>query len=77
VSGPDGTSELEVDTAGGGRRTAIDAGDPYAAQARYFLGCVQAASAPEDGDPATSLLGLRLALAAADSLSIGGPVDVP
>jgi predicted dehydrogenase len=77
ASGPDGTSELEVDAAGGAWRTVIDAGNPYAAQARYFLGCVQAASAPEDGDPATSLLGLRLALAAADSLSTRGPVDVP
>jgi predicted dehydrogenase len=72
-----GVSELEVELASVPRRTAVDAGEPYTAQARYFLECVRTGSAPRHGDPAASLAALRLALAARTALLSGTPVDLP
>lgn len=79
TSGGDATrggSELEVEVAGAPRRTTVPAGEPYTAQARYFLECVRAGSAPLHGDPAASLAALRLALAARTALRSGTPVDL-
>lgn len=72
-----GGSELEVDVAAGARRRRLDAGEPYTAQARFFLECVRTGSAPVHGDPAASLAALRLAVAARTALLNGTPVDLP
>jgi predicted dehydrogenase len=71
-----GGSELEVEADGVRRSTTIDVGEPYTAQARYFLECVRTGSAPVHGDPAASLAALRLALGARAALLSGTPVDL-
>ena len=75
-SGPGGPSVLDVVTADGPTSMDIEPGDPFAEQARYFLGCVASGTPPADGSAEDSLTALTLALAARASLRAGTRLPV-
>ncbi|WP_431246353.1 Gfo/Idh/MocA family protein [Leifsonia xyli] len=53
-----------------------DAGDAFAAQARYFLECVDSGRAPERAPVASAVEALRVALAARESARTGRRVEL-
>ncbi|MCS7241514.1 Gfo/Idh/MocA family protein [Candidatus Caldatribacterium sp.] len=60
---------------GGSRREIqVPGGDPYGAELRYFLNCVERKSPPELGTADQAILALRVALAAQRSASGGNSV---
>ena len=72
----DDLSELEVDGAEGAARSRVAPGEPYVAQASYFLDRVRTGEPPVHGDPADALAAVRLALGARSSLAAGSPVEL-
>lgn len=54
----------------------VAGGNPYAAQARYFLGCVERGADPDFCPTDSAILALAVSLAARESFATGRPVGV-
>ncbi|MEO6943712.1 MAG: Gfo/Idh/MocA family oxidoreductase [Lacisediminihabitans sp.] len=74
-SGSDGDS-YQMMTAAGALASPITRGNPYAAQARYFLDCVERNAAPEFCPTDSAVLALAVSLAARESYAAGRVVEV-
>lgn len=70
---------LSITTAAECIVVSVDRVDPFVEQARYFLDCVTRGERPVEGSPESSLLALRVAIAAGESLATGDRVvfDAP
>lgn len=74
--GADGRSDLAVVDPGGARRSVVDPGDPFVAQARYFLSCIESGRPPERSDAASAGVALQVSLGARRSLETGRRVEL-
>lgn len=66
--------QLSITTATERNVVSVHPGDPFVEQARYFLNCVANGERPMEGSAGSSLLALRVAIAARESLATGDRV---
>lgn len=75
LGGTSGDSYWTMTGAAAETRPIVD-GNPYAAQARYFLDCVERGADPDFCPTDAAILALAVSLAARESFATGKPVEV-